>query len=60
MKNRKLKEEIYCEQLYFNLKDINLVYYGNKIENQTRKKKTEIIDPSPKVNALFYEGLGDI
>ncbi|KAK8837097.1 hypothetical protein M9Y10_037150 [Tritrichomonas musculus] len=50
----------YYEKTYNKLKGINLVYYGNKIENQTEKKKIEYIDPRPKTNKLFYEGLGDI
>ena len=60
IKKYRLKEQIYYEQMYFFLKKINLVYYGQKIENQTHKKKKEIIDRRPKINSLFYEGLGDI
>ncbi|KAK8836532.1 hypothetical protein M9Y10_037792 [Tritrichomonas musculus] len=55
-----LMESIYYDCLYDYLKGINLVYYGNKIENQTRKKKIEIIDHRPVINEFFYEGLGDI
>ena len=55
-----LMESIYYDRLYDILKKINLVYYGTKIENQTRKKKIEIIDHRPVINEFFYEGLGDI
>ncbi|KAK8876675.1 positive regulation of sphingomyelin catabolic process [Tritrichomonas musculus] len=50
----------YYEKTYNKLKGINLVYYGEKIEYQTEKKKIEYIDKRPKINKLFYEGLGDI
>ena len=35
-------EPIFYDCLFNELKGINLVYYGEKIENQTRKKKIEI------------------
>ena len=54
------KSILFFSQLYNKLKDINLVYYGEKIENQTEKKKIELIDNRTVINALFYEGLGDI
>ena len=55
-----LMESIYYDLLYNELKGFNLVYYGNKIENQKRKKKIEIIDNRPVINEIFYEGLGVI
>ena len=34
------------------------LYYGEKIENQTEKKKMELIGNRTVINSLFYEGLG--
>lgn len=60
IEKHQLTEELCYEQLYFHLKEINLVYYGCNIENQTVKKKIENIDLRPQNNSTFYEGLGDI
>ena len=51
---------VFYDCLYNELKGINLVYYGQKIENQTRKKIIEMKDNRPVINEIFYEGLGDI
>ena len=53
-----LKDSIVYNEIYFMLKDINLVYYGNKIENQTLKTKIKEIDRRVSINSLFYEGFG--
>lgn len=45
----KLKEPSFYNRLYDELKEINLVYYGDKIKNQIRKRKVNI-------NNIFYEG----
>ncbi|KAK8886523.1 hypothetical protein M9Y10_041987 [Tritrichomonas musculus] len=60
IKFQQIQDPNYYEKTYNKLKDIKLVYYGDKIENQTEKQKIEYIDPRPKINELFYEGLGNI
>ena len=52
IESRNLMESSFYDRLYDDLKEINLVYYVNTIENQTRILKY--------FNELFYEGLGDI
>lgn len=47
-------------KLFISMKNINLVYYGNRVENQSVKRKIVIIDKRRNINSLFYEGLGDI
>ena len=42
------------------LKDLNLVYYHDRIENQTTKKKMIIKDKRIDIKSSFYEGFGDI
>lgn len=49
IKMMKLKEPSFYNRLYDELKEINLVYYGDKIKNQIRKRKVNI-------NNIFYEG----
>ncbi|KAK8836936.1 hypothetical protein M9Y10_036967 [Tritrichomonas musculus] len=44
------------EKLFMAIKDINLVYYGFNIENQTMKEKIEKIDNRSELNSYFYEG----
>ena len=60
IKFQQMQDPNYYEKTYNKLKDIKLVYYGDKIENQTEKQKIEYIDPRPKINELFYEGLDNI
>lgn len=60
IKSRHLMNSVFYDCLYNELKEINLVYYGQKIENQTRKKIIEMKDNRPVINEIFYEGLGDI
>lgn len=44
------------EKLFMAIKDINLVYYGFNIKNQTMKEKIEKIDNRRELNSNFYEG----
>ena len=60
IRKHRLIEEFFYEELFDILKDINLVYYGIKIENQTMKKKIEKIDKRININKIFYDGLGDV
>ena len=55
LRNKNIYDQIYYEQ-----KDYNLVYYRYRIENQKIKKTIEIIDKRKKIDSDFYEGLGDI
>ena len=57
---RKIKDPNFYKNAFDRLKFINLVYYGDKVENQREKKKIEIIDKRPKLNKCFYEGLEEI
>ena len=52
------KEENNYLVKFNDLMNINLVYYDNKIDNMTEKKKIEFNDPRPELNLFFYEGLG--
>ena len=60
IKFQQMQDPNYYEKTYNKLKDIKLVYYGDKIENQTEKQKIEYKDKRPKINGLFYEGLENI
>lgn len=55
-----LNEPQNYNKLFISMKNINLVYYGNRVENQSVKRKIVIIDKRRNINSLFYEGLGDI
>ncbi|KAK8839265.1 hypothetical protein M9Y10_032196 [Tritrichomonas musculus] len=55
-----LDEKNNYDLLYNSLKNINLVYYGLNIENQTEKEKIIKKDKRVEINSVFYEGLGDI
>ena len=53
IKERKLRDKFNFQQFYIQIKEINLVYYENKIENQILKKKIEIIGHRAEINSLF-------
>lgn len=36
------------------------IYYGKKIENQTRKEKIKEIDNRTVINSSFYEAFDDV
>lgn len=55
-----LNEPQNYNKLFNSMKNINLVYYGNRVENQNVKRKIVILDKRRNINSLFYEGLGDI
>ncbi|KAK8890635.1 hypothetical protein M9Y10_035416 [Tritrichomonas musculus] len=55
-----LNEPNFYNVMYNKLKSINLVYYGDKIENQKKKYKHTTFDKRIPINHFFYEGLGDI
>ena len=41
IQNKKTKDPNFYMKTFDKLKDINLVYYGEKVENQTEKKKNK-------------------
>ena len=60
IKKMHFKQQSNYQNYYNKLKRVNLVYYGNNIENQGQKEKIKMKNDIHEINTYFYKGLGEI